>query len=343
MVLPWFPPDFQPPSPRRRDRAVHPDALLAALADCQHGIVTRRQLQALGLSPDRIRARVRRGSLHRLGAGVYVVGRRSRGPVGERMAAVLAAGHRAVLADLSGAAQHGAVVPRTPAVHVIVPPGRMVARAGIHTRAAFVPDHEQALVDGIPCLTMPRVLLDVAAHRDRRTLENLWHEAVYRRLVHLPAVARVLREHHGERGTVELRRLHDRRLHAVGDVANRMGAEMREILVEAGIPEPRANVRITIEGVSLKPDLYVAERRLAVETDGRDGHADPERQASDARRDALYRRAGITPYRYGWWQVHYERSRVLAEVVCFEAAWQRTGGRWTHEMPAPAMGVGRRR
>ncbi|MCW2959472.1 MAG: hypothetical protein JWP18_2275, partial [Solirubrobacterales bacterium] len=84
------------------------------------------------------------------------------------------------------------------------------------------------------------------------------------------------------------------------------------------------------------------ERRLAFETDGRDGHADPEQQVSDAARDRLYRSVGITPCRYGWWAVHYQRPGVLSDLVRFETAWQRTRGRWTARDPMPRFEFTRR-
>lgn len=340
MHRPWFPPEFDPAA-HHRSHGVHADAILTVLADRQHGVVTARQARALGITGPQIRDRLRSRHLHRLSAGVYLVGRVSHAPGGLHMAAVLASGHDAALAGLSAAAQARVWTTPPREVEVIVPHGRSVARDGIRAREAFVAAHERTLVDGVPCLTLPRTLLDVAAHHDRPTLERVWHEAVYRRLVHLPAVARVLREHHGEPGTVELRRLEERRARAIGDVANRLEAAMREIITEAGMPEPQANVPMVIDGVRLRPDLYVAERGLVFETDGRDGHEDPERVVSDERRDALYRSAGLSPYRYGWWAVHYERPRVLGDLARYEAAWQRVGGVWTPQVPQPRFAFAR--
>ena len=58
----------------------------------QHGVVTRRQLLALGMPPTTIRARLKAGRLHRLGPGVYAVGRPDIGRLGQLMAATLACG-----------------------------------------------------------------------------------------------------------------------------------------------------------------------------------------------------------------------------------------------------------
>src|ERR1700760_2731957 len=63
-----------------------------ALARGQHGVVTRRQLLALGLTPRGIEHRVARGRLHVVGRGVYAVGRPDLTRNGRWMAAILAGG-----------------------------------------------------------------------------------------------------------------------------------------------------------------------------------------------------------------------------------------------------------
>lgn len=340
MELPWFPESFDVDR-CRVSSGRHLDAILTALADLQHGAVTAAQLLALGFTRGQIRSRVKSRHLVRVGAGTYLVGHESPSLSGRRMSAVLASGRGAVLADLCAAGHLGGAVPVQAKVSVIVPPERRVERPGVVARHAVVLPHEQTVANGIPCLTWPRVFLDVAAHRGARVSEDLWHDAVYRKRVDAKAIRRLLRDHTGEPGTAVVRRLVDRRERAIGDVANRLEADLRELIIEAGMPEPRSNTALTIDGVRLRPDLYVAERRLGFETDGRDAHEDPELQLSDAARDALYRKAGIVVCRYSWWAVNYERLRVLADLVRFEAAWQRTQGDWSAADPVPRFDLAR--
>lgn len=333
----WFPPGFDEDR-HRVGGGLHIDAILTLLADRQHSVVSAGQVLGLGLSRSHVRNRVRSGHLHVIGRGAYLVGRATPTGVSLRMASVLVAGPDAHLDDLTAAAQLGARV-RVPAkVHIVVPPGRRVRRPGVASRDVVILPHERTLANGIPCLTMARVLLGVSAHRNRRTTEDLWHEAVFRKLVDDDALRRVLADHAGEPGIVLLRELFERRVRAIGDVANRLEAELRELVVAAGMPEPRSNMAITIAGHRLVPDLYVPQRRLVFESDGRDGHGPPEQQMSDLRRDELYRSVGLTVYRTGWWAVHYEGHRVLDDLVRFERAWQLTGGIWTPEAPEPVVG-----
>ena len=82
----------------------HVDGGIAALALRQHGVVSRRQLRALGLDDNAVSYRVRAGRLHRLHRGVYAVGHTVVGARGRWMAAVLACGPDAALSHASAAA-----------------------------------------------------------------------------------------------------------------------------------------------------------------------------------------------------------------------------------------------
>src|SRR5665811_910188 len=90
-----------------KTRIREPDRLIAAFADRQYGVVTRRQLLEAGLGREMIRRRLQTARLHRLHAGVYAAGHRVLPREGRWMAAVLAAGDDAVLSHRSAAALWG--------------------------------------------------------------------------------------------------------------------------------------------------------------------------------------------------------------------------------------------
>jgi hypothetical protein len=73
------------------------------LARRQHGVLTRRDLLALGFSPRGIKHRVAGGRLHVVARGIYAVGRPELTPHGRWMAAVLVCGDGAVLSHRSAA------------------------------------------------------------------------------------------------------------------------------------------------------------------------------------------------------------------------------------------------
>src|ERR1700757_1514124 len=76
---------------------------VAALAEGQKGLVSHRQLIAVGLTRGAIAHGVRRGWLHPRHRGVYAVGHAKLPPLGEEMAAVLALGDRALVSHASAA------------------------------------------------------------------------------------------------------------------------------------------------------------------------------------------------------------------------------------------------
>ena len=83
------------------------DEAVAALAERQHGLVSRSQLTERGLGRGAINRRIQRRRLHVVHLGVYAVGHRRLTMRGRWMAAVLAAGPGAVLSHRDAAALVG--------------------------------------------------------------------------------------------------------------------------------------------------------------------------------------------------------------------------------------------
>ena len=76
---------------------------MAGLARRAHGVVTRRELLAAGVSPRQIHRRLRRGTLIVAHPGVYRVGHRAPSVEARYTAAVKAAGEGALLSGLAAA------------------------------------------------------------------------------------------------------------------------------------------------------------------------------------------------------------------------------------------------
>src|SRR6476659_4847478 len=79
------------------------DRGIALIAFPQHGVVSRRQLLALGLSSEAINRRLQAGRLHPVHRGVSAVGHRALSRNATLMAAVLAGGEAGVLSHFSAA------------------------------------------------------------------------------------------------------------------------------------------------------------------------------------------------------------------------------------------------
>lgn len=97
------------------------DLAIGQIARRQHGIVTTKQLVAVGLTRAAISKRVRAGRLYRLHQGIYAVGHEGLSHEAHWMAAVLACGPGAALSDGSAAVHWGLLRPLEGPVDVSVP------------------------------------------------------------------------------------------------------------------------------------------------------------------------------------------------------------------------------
>ena len=143
------------------ERSGRVDEVIAALAEAQHGVVSRTQLLAAGITERQIDWRLRVGRLHRVFRGVYAVGHRALSGEGTWMAAVLAAGKDGVLSHWSSATLWRMRSGRGPRSHVTSPRKRRNSRAITFHHAHLLED-EVTEEQGIPVTTPARTLLDLA-------------------------------------------------------------------------------------------------------------------------------------------------------------------------------------
>src|SRR5262245_7565276 len=94
-------------NPARRGRLAKRERELAALANRQHGVVSRRQPRDAGLGARTIRRRVEAGWLNPLYRGIFILGRKGISGRGEWQGAVLVGGDEALLSHRSAAALWG--------------------------------------------------------------------------------------------------------------------------------------------------------------------------------------------------------------------------------------------
>jgi hypothetical protein len=116
----------------------HQDAtveeILARIARRQHGLVTRKQLLAAGISKEEIRRRIQKGALLVVHRGVYRVGHRAPSIEARYLAAVLACGDGAVLSGQAAGYLWGLIKGTAPPPEVTAPKRRKVR--GVRTRQA---------------------------------------------------------------------------------------------------------------------------------------------------------------------------------------------------------------
>jgi predicted transcriptional regulator of viral defense system len=214
---------------------------VAPLAARQYGVVTRRQLLALGLSRNVVNRWLRDGRLHPLHRGVYAVGHPRITIDGAWMAAVLASGPGAVISHRSAAMLWG--IRRTDRTRIeITAPRAGRSRASIEWHESPLADDEVTVVRGIPVTTVPRTLLDLAAVLNERQLARALNEAEVQRLGDALSLDDVVRRHPNRQGVTRLRALTS----AVdaGVTRRELEKRFREFIARTGLPRPQFNAHV---------------------------------------------------------------------------------------------------
>lgn len=273
------------------------------VARAQGGIVTYRQLVALGMSSASISRWTRTGGIwQRVLPGTYLI-HRGTPTVAERLhAGVKYAGPEAVITG--GLALHlrrlrylPLAVEELP-VHVLLPMNRHVKSSGfaIIERTQRLPISE--VIGGFPVAPLPRSIFDAARrHNDRAAVRAFLLEAVQRRMLDIPDLVAEIDDGQ-RRWTATLR---DVLGDAVSGVRSVQEANLRDIVIASDLPEPLWNPTLeTLDGDFIaEPEGYFEDIGLALEVDSREHHYTREDNFSKT------------------WSRHsvYNRHRIVAERI----------------------------
>jgi putative AbiEi antitoxin of type IV toxin-antitoxin system/uncharacterized protein DUF559 len=288
------------------------------LAGRQHGIVTRRQLLALGFGARSIQHRVERGRLFRVGLGIYAVGWPALNQKRQWMAAVLAGGSGAALSHRSAAGlwQIGAqtheidtAAVRALGIDVSVRRRCELRRPGIRFRGRpTLSRHDIVLRDDIPVTAPVQTLVDLATVLDPVALERAVNDADKRELVDPEALRDGLARFVGQPGPTAATPARQALLPPLGLGPGDLFPPHRP---RAKVPIPLSKQRVN----RFEVDFFWPDLGLVVETDGLRYHRTPSAQLRDARRDRAHVMAGMTPLRFTHYEVRYEPGRVRAALV----------------------------
>jgi very-short-patch-repair endonuclease len=276
------------------------DLAIAALADAQHGVVTRAQLVNAGLTNQDVDRRVKARRLRRLHRGVYAVGHRALRAEGRWMAATLAVG--GVLSHASAAAAWELRVSNAAVTDVMVRgDGGRDRRAGLRVhRSTTLGPGEMTVVRGIPITTPARTIIDIARRLRPRELEHIVDLADQRGLIDFDDLR--------EANSASLQAV----LRAYDPAPTRSEMEERFLRLcdDHGLPRPETNARI--EGIEV--DFVCRARRLVVEVDGYRYHREPARFEWDREKDVILGARGWPVMRFTWRQIT-RRPRWVATAV----------------------------
>lgn len=252
------------------------------IAAQQCGCVSRAQLLGVGWSSPGIGRLVDAGWLIVVHQGVFAVGHRPRTHVGLAWAGVLACGHGSKASHGTGAACHALLRPHH-RVHVTTPSKR--SRPGIANHQAPT---ETVWIDGLPCTSVARTLVDLAGCMPYHVLESAVRQAQVRGVLDLRELGLILLACPRARGVRRLRAiLHD----PVVLAPTRSQPERIALraLMAAGFDWPV--VGGCVPGTREEVDFHWPALRLILEIDG-PTHLTSVQRARDARRDAALVRLG---------------------------------------------------
>jgi very-short-patch-repair endonuclease len=299
---------------RRTDR----DRRLHQLAARQHGVLSRAQIEAIGLSDRAIDRAVEAERLHRLFRGVYAVGGSTVSERGRHLAATLACGRSAVISHRSAAALLGLLNEGPVVIDVIAPPSRGRKIDGIRFHRVRPPrPTEVGTVDGIPCTSPARTLVDLAGTVGDWTLRSCFERAAQRRMLDIPAIEASADP--GRRGVKSLRALVGEWRRAApltkkGRLKSPLEAKVLPLVLRRALPAPLFNAPVQIANGRIEVDFLWPDHRFALEADSRDFHGTAVAFERDRWRDRELLRAGYSTLRVTHLQAEAE-AKAIADTI----------------------------
>ena len=325
-----------------------------ALGADSAGVWTTAQAVSCGLSEGAIARRVASGRWQRLRRSVYADGGVEPSPLMRGWAAVLEGGGPAracaggrTTARLLGLPLIDDDDPATGAHDaelddvVMRTPSGATARPTLRVHRLALTPRDTVLIDGCPSLTLERALAGLAAVLSLEALVCVLDAALHAGLTTEAALAAQVRRLAGRPQAVAVRRavaLADGR----AESPNETLARLLLLPVLPGLA-PQVQLFDARMRELARFDLGDEELKLAVEADGRAGHAGDHMVAKDRRRDRRTEALGWRPERVTWFELRRQRRATRARIVETAADLRRgVSGRASGGSPPRHAGVSRR-
>jgi len=272
----------------------------------QGGLITRSQALAAGMTGGALRHKIGAGArwqvvlpgVYREGTGALTAGQRE-------IAAVLFAGHGAVITGSSALARQGVWVPPPEVVDVLIPHEFRCRSAGfarVH-RTIRMPQ-APVLIDGLLWAPPARAVADaVRGDCAMREVRALVANAVQRDACTVPQLAAELRDGPCQ-GSKGLRLALEEVADGIASVAE---GDLRALVKKGGLAEPMYNPSLFVGDEFLaKPDAWWPDAGVAAEVDSREYHLSPDGWATTLARHAAMSAHGVIV-------VHYTPRRLRTE------------------------------
>jgi hypothetical protein len=280
----------------------------------QHDVITLEQSRSVGVTEKALRHRVRRGGPWRvLLPQVYiaVTGTPSKGQ--QEMAAMLYGGYGSVVTGASALNIHRIRVEQSDFIDVLVPITCQRRDAGfvrLH-RTERMPDRIWGRV-GIQYALAPRAVADAVRWMSNlRDVRAVVSDAVQRERCTLGALVDELNAG-PRRGSALFRRVLEE---AIGGSRSVAEAELRELIIKAGLEHPLFNADIYDGNTFIaRPDAWYPELGIAIEVDSKEWHLGGNEHKETLRRGNRMEKYLINVLRFTPDQVRYESAWVIREI-----------------------------
>lgn len=252
------------------------DRIIAKIAGLAHGVVTRRELLGAGVTVEEIRHRLGAESLIREHPGVYRAGHRARNVDASYLAAVRACGNGAALGGLAAAWSYGVVKGAARAAEVDARGRHSLAR--VVCRRVRLDGSDVTSWRGIPTVTVPRTLVEIAGRLSAGDLARACHESGVRYRVTPRQVEAALARWSNAPGSAGLRAI------MAGDVKvslSRLESRFLRLVRDGGLPLPETNRAAGGRRVDCRWPAF----RLTVELDSYTFHNTRQAWERDHRRE----------------------------------------------------------
>jgi hypothetical protein len=191
-------------------------------------------------------------------------------------------------------------------------PGRPFTRqriAGIRCHRGDLRPQDVSLVDGVPCTSVARTLLDLASVFRDETVAAAANEAEVLEIFDMKEMEDLLQRSKGRRGVRRLRRVLERG-DLDGEDVPKSGLEARyaDLCARAGLPKPSINRWVLLGDEYHQVDFLWRSQKVVVEIDSRRYHRGGWKLARDERRSELLRGAG------------YRHERVHEDLIAADPA-----------------------
>ena len=269
----------------------------------QHGLVTRAQALADGMTKGQIKYRLGPGRWVAEARGVYRHAAVAPTALSRLLAVCLA--HNGLASHRSAAALHRVDGYTLGRVEIVVPSGRSLTVAGVTVHES----NQMSLARptarrGVPCTGLPRTVLDLAAVVTRKRLDRTIDAVLRDGQLRPSDLYAVLASHarKGRDGCGALRASLDARLGDHPVPLSEWSRMVEDLLRDAGLGQPRLEYRICRANGSLiaQVDLAYPNRRLAIELDSARYHLNRESFVNDPRRRNRLMVAGWNVLTFTW-------------------------------------------